>query len=156
MNPEVKHNLGKLDDFVKGLSKHYIVKVGIIGSDGSEDHGGVNNAEIGAVHEFGSYDRTIPKRSFLRMPLFQRTEAILDYVKRHSLEALSMGNFKQVFKNLGIACENVIDQAFESSGFGSWKKLKPQTIRRKISNNPMPLVNTEQLRRSISSLVEEK
>ena len=155
MKPSVKYNLSKLHTFVNGISKNYIVKVGIMGAKAGEDHGGINNASIGAVHEFGSTNHEIPGRSFLRMPLFMKTTEILESVKKNSLMPIALGNFRQVLVNLGIACENIIDTAFNTSGFGTWKKLKARTISKKIGQNPMPLINTSQLRRSIMSQVEE-
>jgi len=157
MKSEVKHNLTGLNNFVKGLSKKYYVKIGVLGKDASREGENfeVDNAAIGAVHEFGSFSGNIPKRSFLRMPLFMKTSEILESVRKHSQIALGTGNFRQVLVNLGIACENVIDKAFETSGFGTWPKLKNKTIKKKIGKNPMPLVNTEQLRRFIISQVEE-
>jgi hypothetical protein len=47
------------------------VKVGVLddGGKGSDDHGGFTNAQLAAIHEFGSEDGTIPERSFIRSTL---------------------------------------------------------------------------------------
>jgi len=154
MKPEIKYDLKKLDNFVRGLSQNYYLKVGIMGSKASR-RGDGTNPTIGSKHEFGSFTDRIPRRSFLRMPLFMKTEQILRDASKHSLQALAAGNFKQVFVNLGIACETVIGMAFDTRGFGTWKALSARTIELKIGKNPAPLINTSQLRRSITSKVED-
>lgn len=40
-------------------------KVGLLGSEAEEDRGDLTQAEIGAVHEFGSEDGRIPRRSWI-------------------------------------------------------------------------------------------
>jgi phage gpG-like protein len=148
--PGIKHNLKDLDNFVNALSKDFTVRVGILGKKAAQDHGGLTNAQVGAVHEFGSYKRHIPARSFLRVPLFQKQQDIIKQVGKNALAFLSKGDFQSVFLQLGVACVGVITDAFQSGGFGAWKKLKPATIRRKIQKNPQPLIDTRQLSRSIT------
>lgn len=57
----------------------------------------------------------------------------------------------KILIRLGIACENVIQDAFSSGGFGFWKFILPSTVRRKGSARE--LIDTGQLRRSITSKV---
>lgn len=55
-----------LDKFIKALSKRISnVKIGILGGGARDD--GKTNAEIGAIHEFGT--STMPQRSFLRVQI---------------------------------------------------------------------------------------
>jgi hypothetical protein len=156
MKPEVKYDLKRLDTFVNGLSKKYFVQVGIMGGKNMRPGDESTNAGVGAKHEFGSFSDHIPQRSFLRMPLFMMTARIMKDTSKNSLTALVKGDFKQVFANLGIACETVIGIAFDTRGLGTWKPLTQYTIDRKISNNPAPLINTSQLRKSITSKVENQ
>lgn len=104
---------------------------------------GLTNAEVGFIHEFGT--NRIPKRSFLRMPIFQKAEDILLLVKRAgALKKLAAGRMIEVLGDIGIACEAAIGQAFASAGWGSWPPVK---------RGGSPLVDTGQLRRSIASTV---
>lgn len=150
----VKHEMSSLDAFVKAISSDMVVKVGIMGrKNGRKDAEGLTNADVGFIHEFGT--SKIPKRSFLRMPIFQHSEDILAMVKKAgALKKLKAGLIIQVLADLGIACENVILRAFDSAGWGSWAPNTPATIRRKGSS--APLIDTGQLRRSISSAVVQR
>lgn len=134
------------------LSDKYKVRVGIIGSKAAQTHtDGATNVEIGSIHEFGSVSRGIPPRSFLRMPLELK---IWDWVKANKdryYEMLKINKLRKWYVALGFAAEDIVDQAFTTRGFGNWLPLKPKTIERKGSD--MPLIDTGQLRRSISSKV---
>lgn len=170
----IKSDFNKLDAFIKGLKSGMVVDVGILGNKTARadlkapvPHGTPGairvkgrsyaavktqyqtNAEIGFRHEFG---KGVPMRSFLRMPIFQYSEQILAGVKKAgALKKLAAGKMIQVLADIGIGCEAVILQAFESGGWGSWKANKPSTVRRKGSSQP--LIDTGQLRRSIASAV---
>lgn len=142
----IKDDFKDLDKFVRGFKDNkYVVKVGILGDKDVRSNG--SNASIGAVHEFGSISQKIPARSFLRMPLIFKSQEIISMTSKASEKAIAKGNMKQMFKNLGIACENVVQQAFTSAGFGQWRPLKHRS--------GSPLVDTGQLRRAIISKVEE-
>lgn len=133
-----------LDKFVKGISTQMVVRVGIMGNKANRKETAATNAEVGFVHEFGT--SKIPKRSFLRMPIFQYAEDILGMVKKAgALKKLAAGKSIQVLADLGIACESVVVKAFAASGWGSWPA--------KSDGEPSHLVDTGQLRRSISSVV---
>ena len=158
LKPSVEYDFKGLNDFARGLSKNFSVKVGILGNKTSRDDekGSSTNAEIGLAHEVGSFKKNIPARSFLRMPLFVKSSQILKDAQYRILELLAKGNMKQIFTNLGVACETQIGEAFGSQGFGTWAPLQEKSIERKIGQNPNPLVNTSQLRKSITSKVMEK
>jgi hypothetical protein len=152
----VKYNLTALDTFVKAFgNKGWVVKVGILGNKNGRKEG-PTNSDIGAAHEFGSYSKHIPQRSFLRMPLHTKTNDILKLVGKQALYHLLHEDKKALLVDLGIACEQIIGEAFDTQGFGKWAPLEPTTIKSKIGQNPNPLVNTSQLRRSITSKVEHK
>jgi len=52
---------------------------------------------------------------------------------------------------LGMLGEDVVEEAFNTGGFGQWPALAPETIRRKRSARI--LIETTQLRKSVSSRV---
>jgi hypothetical protein len=60
---------------------------------------------------------------------------------------------------MGLECENAIQRAFATMGFGTWRQLLPATIKRKSKNGHLsdrPLIDTEALRMSITSKVERR
>lgn len=154
MTSEVKYDVSKLNRFVKAMSEKYVVKVGIMGTKNARNDGNnMSNARLGAIHELGFPPSNIPPRSFLKMPLARQSSQILKQASAGMLQLLADGKTMQVLARLGIACENAIQEAFASGGFGVWKKLKPQTIQHKGSD--AILIDTGQLRRAISSKVEK-
>ena len=156
---KISYNLNQLNSLVSSISLgDYKVKIGIMGGKASQTHakGKASNAEIGLVHEYGSFSKNIPARSFLRMPLFYKSNVILSRMSFKAFISAFSGNKLLFLKQLGIVCEGVIQEAFATMGFGMWRSLKSKTISRKKGQNPSPLINTGQLRRSISSQVVHK
>ncbi len=153
----VKSDFKNLDAFVKGVSGGHIVKVGIMGAKNNRSDGsGLTNSDIGFIHEFGrpktGKSPTIPMRSFLRMPILAKSPRILkETAEQSALKNLAKGNIRGLLRTLGIACERVILDAFDSKGFGTWAANAPSTIRRKGSNRP--LIDIGFLRKSITSQV---
>lgn len=63
----VDHGWEKFSMAVRALADEHGVQVGVIGERGDEEReGGMTNAQIAAIHEFGSEDGRIPERSFMR------------------------------------------------------------------------------------------
>jgi phage gpG-like protein len=168
LKPSLTYDLDDLNRFAKAVSKDYRVKIGILGSKDMRKEDGQSNASIGLVHEFGSFSRNIPPRSFLRMPLRIKSTKIIESLAKTTLKLLGVGNYKQVFKNLGIKCEEIIEEAFDTSGWGAWapnthktvmsktpSKLKQKLRRLGQKITGKPLIDTGALRRSITSKVEE-
>jgi phage gpG-like protein len=152
MDKDLEFDFKKLNKFVKCLSTDMVVQVGIFGKKNDrKDSEGMTNAEVGFIHEFGQPPH-IPRRSFLRMPIYQSVDIILSQVKKAgALKKLADGKMIQVLADLGIACEIAIQNAFASGGWGDWKPNRPFTIEKKGSS--APLIDTGQLRRSIASAV---
>lgn len=168
-----RSDLTGLNDVVKALSERRVVKVGVFGNKSNRKAGGaLTNAELGMIHELGSYSRNIPARSFLRMPLHFQTERILKEAAVGAEKAVAEGKMELVLKRLGTACENAIQRAFATSGFGTWAAQSYKTLLAKTKGSlavrrqkaaeviyergqyAKPLIDTGQLRRSISSKVD--
>lgn len=112
--------------------------------------------EVGAAHEFGAPARGLPMRSFLRIPL---TENLNKYVKKDGLinkadleEVVKKGSAIPWLKKVMVSAENVVQDAFDSKGFGKWKPWKNPNYE---NNTGQILVDTQQLRDSITSEVQE-
>ena len=148
-NSVVVSDLKKLNTFVKELSatcRDYSVHIGIFGNKAQRKKGEVTNPELGVIHEFGSPAHGIPPRSFLRMPLAVKSSEIVAQVKTtENWKNLEHGKPLPVLKDLGHACEAFIEESFDTGGFGTWAALK--------SRKGSPLVDTGQLRRSVTSKV---
>jgi len=152
METKVKYNFDRLNTFAKNMEsfdKKYIVRVGIMGA---KDHrgGGGSNATIGAAHEYGSFSRHLPVRSFLRGTLARKQNEIIRSAKALAWQTGFHGGIHAMFEILGTLCVRFVLEAFDSSGFSDWPALKKSTIKRKIGQNPQPLVNTGQMRRAVS------
>lgn len=150
-------DLSQLEELVKELGGMWVARVGILGNNAATPHAnaGLTNSELGVIHEFGSLSRNIPPRSFLRMPVeVKQKEIVQGMASYRTKNALENGNIKRVYQDLGLYAEGFVKQAFASGGFGTWKGNAESTIAQKGSDRP--LIDTAQLRRSITSDVIKK
>lgn len=173
--PGLEYDFTGLSNFVRLMdtSGQLVVKVGIFGNKNargitSSDKAGksglrkvikgsastLTNAELGLIHELGSVERGIPPRSFLRMPIAQKSKEILADAFKGAPALMAEGKIRMILARLGIACEKAVQMAFATRGFGNWQPDAPATARKKGSN--APLIDTAQLRRSVASQVSEK
>lgn len=149
-----------LDALLKALKNPPVAKIGILGSSTrTVPEGGKiapNNASIGAVHEFGGVNT--PQRSFLRMPLStqlgKELEAAGLFDETKVRQMIATRSALSIVETLAAVGVRIVLKAFDTSGFGGWKPSSPKTLRR--SNAGMTLVDTQQLRDSIISVVEVK
>jgi len=151
----VEGNLDILDKLVKELGKKYYVDVGILGPERAPN--GMTLAAIGAVHEFGSITRKIPERSFIRKPLRNHQREISETVQENATNRIETGDIKGIFADIGIACEQQIQAAFDTSGDGNWAPLS-ENYQIRPSGQPVtpgskPLIDTGALRKAITSKV---
>lgn len=119
-------------------------------SVGSNDT--VTNSIIGAKHEFG--DHTVPQRSFLRTPIIENFQKYLEkagaFNQKSFEKVIKEKSFLTYVKKLGIIGETIVLDAFATGGFGKWE---PSNMDHK--KNKQTLVETQQLRNSITSRVDE-
>lgn len=150
---DIKRLKQLLKYLVGGLPK---VKVGILGET-NQRNDGLTNAQIGFANEFGKmtgYPR-IPARSFIRTPLnlhFREKLKEKESLTGKELEkAIRTGQAEKFAQKVGMVAEETIQEAFETHGYGEWEPNAPRTIAEKGSDSP--LIDTGQLRRSITSKV---
>lgn len=147
------------------------VRVGILGDKAGRwgpGSGDLNNPSLGATHEFGSIQKNIPARSFLRVPLMTRLPAEVDRIGRVVWRTMILErSVLTTLRALGVLAENIVQRAFETGGFGQWAPLSPRYARWKetlirtkarklFSVGPIRmtlLVLSGQLRRAITSRV---
>lgn len=151
-------NLRRLRDELRKHAKRR-AHVGIFNDKNArEDDKG--NADIGITHEFGSVTRHIPERSFIRMPLLSRLpKAVQDVGSVEWQKLIFRKGLVAGLKNLAALGLHVINDAFETGGFGQWPALSEITIRRKLAKTPggkgpvAILIDTAQLRQSINTRI---
>ena len=148
---EITGDFSRLEKLIEGLEGDYSIDVGVFSEAKTPD--GKQVAEYGAYNEFGSIvvkDRP-PKRSFIRMPIEQKQDKIETYVAGKAQGHLETGDVKAIFQDIGIAAESVIQEAFDTQGFGAWKPDADSTVARKGSS--APLIDDGTLRKAVTSRV---
>lgn len=149
---EVKADLKGLDNLQKNLNTKLVAKVGIFSDTNARD-GESNNATIGARHEFGVLSEGLPRRSFLKDPIELKRKELLKTAKKVIEANIDKdGGTEKIFELIGIAGEAIVQEAFETGGFGTWQPLSQATINKKGSDSI--LIDTAQLRGAITSKVE--
>ncbi len=143
-------NLDKLKNSLKP-DKIPTVKIGILGASGRSDSS-ETNADIGAKHEFGMDG--MPQRSFLRMPLTTQLEKQIEksglFNEDAIKEMIRTGSAVSLMKKVAICAEAVVQEAFATGGYSQWPAHAPGYT----NETGEILINTTQLRNSISSVVE--
>ena len=147
-NDNATLNIKKISDLIKQYKERPpSVKVGIIGKEKNSRDDGKTNAEIGAIHEFD----TINKRSFLRMPIFLKLNEKIE----SNLKTDDNPSLHEIAYRVGILAEATIDEAFETGGWGNWTPSQKMFMQDAETQDLRTLVETGQLRASISSEVEK-
>ena len=67
---------------------------------------------------------------------------------------LSLSGIEKILELVGIYGESIVQEAFETGGFGAWEPIKEATANRKGSSQI--LIDSSQLRRSVISKVEKR
>lgn len=158
----VSLNVGPLRALTADLKKHgkYRIHVGIFaGKDARTPGAGtgpsdptLGNAEIGTIQEFGSITKHIPERSFLRVPLIQYLPAAIASLGAAGWKAsLLKDGMVKTLNRLGWTARNVVQDAFDSHGFGMWPPNAKRTIQNKKSSSP--LIDSAEMRQAITHRV---
>ena len=161
--------MARLKDVLKKYSKAY-VKVGLFG--GNHSSNGESLVKIGALHEFGDKKtrsfmykghkikiKGLPARSWLRTPLRLKKGFLKgrgyegkEFFKRVLIKEFEHGYTGVALKFVGINAENIIDEAFNTQGYGQWQpNINKEYVSLKGSDTP--LIDTGELRRAVTSEV---
>ncbi len=151
-------NVKGLDQILKALkAKPPVARVGILGASASAIHGeGPSTVgEIGATHEFGSVKKNIAQRSFLRVPITERLQKQMEssnqFDEDKMKDVIKSGSVLIWLKEIAGLAVEVVEQAFDTGGFGAWPGWKNPSY---TNNTGMLLKDTQQLSRSITSEVK--
>jgi hypothetical protein len=135
-----------LEKLTHELKKNSYLEVGIFSDD--------RDANIGSKHELGLDG--LSQRSFILFPLIYKQKELLSFFKNPSThfryisrEGLDKWLKKLLKKSLGI-----IQESFDTGGFGYWKVLAISTILKK--GNDKILIDTEQMMKSMQGFVRTK
>lgn len=111
-----------------------------------------DNPSLAAKHEFGV---GVPRRSMLRVPLHLHGDKVLKDARadvRATLKDLGRDSHRtaaRLLARVGVGAENLVQEAFETEGFGTWKPNAPLTVALKGSD--APLIDTGEMRRAVDS-----
>lgn len=116
-----------------------------------EEENEITNAQLMFIHSEGSPVHNIPPRPVIDITLKEEKTKINEKFKKALNMVLQGANPKEELEKLGIYVVNKI-----KANFGSDKlaPLKPETIKSKGSDRP--LIDTSQLRDSITYIVRQK
>ena len=154
---EFRFNDEPLKQFLKGLlkAKDHAARVGVMGDRDAREEGEMGNAEIGAAHELGSPSRGLPARSWLRMPISWNAEPIAINAKQAFIKTAQTGNIVDFLRQLGIAAEAAISQAFDSGGFGTWAPLAASTLKARLRIGELGRLSIFQRRQMLAEQLHE-
>lgn len=142
-------NLHKLIKQIDGLDKK-IVKVGL--PDSPHEDSGLTVAQLGAVHEYGAPGAGIPERPFLANSIKAKT-GDLKRLNAVNITLILRGakSVDNALGQMGAMAQGIVQQYIVD---GDFAPLSPVTIARKGSSKP--LIDTGQMRQSVSYVVEDK
>lgn len=126
------------------VSKDGFVKVGILSGTGKHENSDLTVAEIGFTHEFG--ELFFPERSFIRSTIQDKSREIKSVSSSEMKKILDgKSNTKKGLGILGAFTAGLIQEKFTVN---DWQPNSLSTQKKKGSS--MPLIDTGQLRSSIS------
>lgn len=92
-----------------------------------------NEREYGWITGIGTF---VPPRSTIRVPLEMKRDEILKRTAE-SLTEFTQKGIDNAIEEMGQACLDAIQGAFDTGGYGQWEDNAPSTIRQKGRNEPM-------------------
>jgi hypothetical protein len=151
---KVTSNLEGLEKLQENMKTKLVAKLGIFADDNARSNGGLTNAEIGARHEFGVISEGLPRRSFLRDPIELKRKELLKKADRIIKANVDKEDGdEKIFELIGVVGEAIVQEAFESGGYGTWQSLSQMTVDKKGSSQI--LIDSSQLRRAVISKVDK-
>lgn len=164
---ESTYNTSGLDELSKMISSNKCTaKLGILGNKNTRtpepgEKTALTNAEVGAAHEFGISN--LPARSFLRMPITMYLDKQIQkpgFFNQKDIDtSIKKKSLRNMIEKIAVAGLEVVLEAFNTGGFGTWAPLSAARIeqRAKLNQGTQILVvpNSHQLRDSQSFEIEE-
>ena len=162
----IKDNSAAIAQALRDLSRRRVL-VGVPAANNQRDDGGIGNAALAYIHNFGAPEANIPARPFMEPGIAAAQPAIttaFDYAIRAALK----GDSTKVNANLVIAGTKAVSAIHQVIQAGIPPPLKPATVaarrrrskgstyRRKasVASDTTPLIDTGELLKSITYVVE--
>lgn len=151
-----------LEEIVKALEKLSKTKVlvGIPQEKSSRPGEPLTNAELCFIHTNGSPLRHIPARPIIE-PAIKDDEETISFILGEALVQAMNGNMEQAMQKLnqaGLEGQGASQDWFTNSK-NNWAPNSPYTAwmkRKKGSTDPKPLIDTGELRKSITYVIREE
>lgn len=145
-------NQMQLERELKKLKKLSVL-VGIPQEKASRPGEPINNAELAYIHTNGSPIQGIPARPFIEPAIEEYRENIGKQLGRAIVKTLEGKDGKPYLERAGIVGENAARGWFTNPK-NNWEPNSPLTIAKKGSDKP--LIDTAEMRKSITHIVREK
>lgn len=115
---------------VKALAQKN-VEVGIPGDKAARSDGGLNNAQLGYLHEKGVPERGLPARPFLIPGVEKSTPQIVAFIKSAAPKVLKgeMSN-ERILNGVGLLAVSSVRKVWDDN---NWAPLKESTIKKKVA-----------------------
>lgn len=142
---------------VKHLSSMEVL-VGIPSTTAGRTDTPINNAEIGYLMETGSPAQNIPERPFLVPGVENATKQFTPHLKAAGLSALEgkTAMIERDFDRAGMVASSAVKAKITD---GPFTPLSPKTLQKRRAKGragERPLIDTGQLRRSVTHVVRKK
>ncbi len=133
------------------------VYVGIPAAQNARLDDNLNNATLGYIHEFGSPARNIPARPFLIPGVKAAQDKTIGILGEGAKNALSeKGNIESSLTKAGIVASNSVKNTINTAdGFAPLSDATLLARAKRGVKRTKPLVDTGQLRNSITYIVKE-
>lgn len=150
-------NLPKIVKAIKALAQKEVL-VGVPAEDTERSKPGITNAALAYIHDTGSPAANIPARPFMKPGIQQVKGQIEDKLKQVGQAALDNKpqSVEQGLEQIGLIAQNGIRAKITS---GPFVPLAPGTLRSRRARGregTRPLIDTGQLRNSITYVVADK
>lgn len=103
------------------------------------------------LHEHGSMNYRIPPRPVLQPAIEKHQDEVAELLKNAAVKAMDGEDTAQALGKVGLAAQTICRDYFEEDN--GWAPNAPSTIRKKKGSDN-PLIDTGELRKSITYVVE--
>jgi hypothetical protein len=145
----------KNQNLYKQLQDSFEIEVGVTEESNTQNAGGsgLSMATLMSIHHFGSIENNLPPTDAYLRPSIINKDKIYTNIKK---EIGNNASVEKLAKAVGKAHVKNVKEAFYSQGDGTWKELQPATIERKITKNPLRLIDTGAMLNSQSFTIKKK
>lgn len=148
--------LAEIERALKELLKKQVL-VGIPEGESRQESGEPSNAHLGYLHHMGSPANNTPARPWLLPAIAGAQTKITSHLKKAAESALD-GDAGKADRHLHAAGMVAQNAAKASLNTGDFTALSPKTMARRLAKgqaNPKPLVDTMQMRNSVTYIVKD-